>query len=539
MEPIETLRYDPIRMQAGPSAQTIPALAQEAAVRFGDASALEDEGSRLSWAQLADACRHATRAFIAAGVQPGDRVGVWAPNSAEWILAAVGLQGAGAVLVTLSTRLKGTEAAYTLRKSGARMLLTVNDFLGVDYVDAIAGQDLPALERVVCLRGARDGDESWTDFLESGTSISDEEARARIAAVSPDDLADLLFTSGTTGNPKAVMSTHAQDLRVFSVFTDVIGLRDTDRYLIVNPFFHSFGYKGGWLSCLIRGATILPHAVFDVDAVLERISRDRISVMPGPPTLFQSLLAHPDRHRYDISNLRMCTTGAAPTPVELIHRMRDELGFETIINAYGLTETCGVVSLCRPEDDPETIATTAGRAIPDVEVRCVDADGKEVARGESGEVVVRGYNVMKGYFEDPEETANAIDDDGWLHTGDVAVMDERGYLRITDRIKDMYILGGFNCYPAEIENLLFGSALFAQVAVIGIPDERQGEVGMAFVVPAAGADVSEENVIAWARANMANYKVPRRVEIVDELPMNATGKVLKYVLRERAAQATS
>ena len=491
MEPIETLRYDPIRMQAGPSAQTIPALAQEAAARFGDASALEDGDSRLSWAQLADACRHATRAFIAAGVQPGDRVGVWAPNSAEWILAAVGLQGAGAVLVTLSTRLKGNEAAYTLRKSSARMLLTVNDFLGVDYVDAIAGQDLPALERVVCLRGARDGDESWTDFLESGTSISDEEARARIAAVSPDDLADLLFTSGTTGNPKAVMSTHAQDLRVFSVFTDVIGLRDTDRYLIVNPFFHSFGYKGGWLSCLIRGATILPHAVFDVDAVLERISRDRVSVMPGPPTLFQSLLAHPDRHRYDISNLRMCTTGAAPTPVELIHRMRDELGFETIINAYGLTETCGVVSLCRPEDDPETIATTAGRAIPDVEVRCVDADGKEVPRGESGEVVVRGYNVMKGYFEDPEETANAIDDDGWLHTGDVAVMDERGYLRITDRIKDMYILGGFNCYPAEIENLLFGSALFAQVAVIGIPDERQGEVGMAFVVPAAGVPLDD------------------------------------------------
>jgi acyl-CoA synthetase (AMP-forming)/AMP-acid ligase II len=522
-------------MQASLSAQTIPALAQEAATRFGDASAIEDGDLQLSWAQLADACRGATRAFIAAGIDPGDRIGIWAPNCAEWIIAAVGLQGAGAVLVTLSTRLKGTEAAYTLRKSGARMLLTVNDFLGVDYVDAIEGQDLPALERVVCLRGAREGDESWIDFLAGAQRVSDEAARARIAAVSPDDLADLIFTSGTTGNPKAVMSTHAQDLRVFSVFTEVIGLRSSDRYLIINPFFHSFGYKGGWLSCLIRGATILPHAVFDVDAVLERISSDRISVMPGPPTLFQSLLAHPERDRYDISNLRMCTTGAAPTPVELIHRMRDELGFETIINAYGLTETCGVVSLCRQDDDAETIATTAGRAIPDVEVRCVDADGREVARGEAGEVVVRGYNVMTGYFDDPQETAKAIDEDGWLHTGDVAVMDNRGYLRITDRIKDMYILGGFNCYPAEIENLLFGSGLFAQVAVIGIPDKRQGEVGMAFVVPAPGAEVSEEGVIAWSRANMANYKVPRRVAVVDELPTNATGKVLKYVLRERAA----
>ena len=521
-------------MPASPVSRTIPALVQENADRFGGASALEDGGSSWTFAELATACRDATRAFVAAGIQPGDRIGIWAPNIAEWMLAAVGLHGAGAVLVTLSTRLKGAEAAYTLRKSGARMLLTVNDFLDTDYVDLLEGQELPDLERIVCLRGARAGETAWEDFLREGDSIAPEVADARIDAVSEDDLADLIFTSGTTGNPKAVMCTHAQDLRVFTVFTEVIGLQASDRYLIVNPFFHSFGYKGGWLSCLIQGATILPHAVFDVDAVLKRISDDRISVMPGPPTLFQSLLAHPDLAKYDISNLRMCTTGAAPTPVELIRRMGDELGFETIINAYGLTETTGLVSLCRPDDDPETVATTAGRAIPDIEVRCVDADGKEVPRGEPGEVIVRGYNVMKGYFEDPEETAKAFDEDGWLHTGDVAVMDERGYLKITDRIKDMYILGGFNCYPAEIENLLFGSGWFAQVAVIGIPDERQGEVGMAFVVPAPGAEVTEEKVIAWSRENMANYKVPRRVAVVDELPTNPSGKVLKYVLRERA-----
>jgi acyl-CoA synthetase (AMP-forming)/AMP-acid ligase II len=214
--------------------------------------------------------------------------------------------------------------------------------------------------------------------------------------------------------------------------------------------------------------------------------------------------------------------------------MRSELGFETIITGYGLTETCGIVSMCRYDDDPETIANTSGRAIPEVEVRCVDPDGKEVPRGEPGEVVVRGYNVMKGYFDDEAETAKTIDRDGWLHTGDIAVMDDQGYLRITDRIKDMYIVGGFNCYPAEIEKLMYDGGDFAQVAVIGVPDERMGEVGMAFVVPAPGKELTPESVIAWCRENMANYKVPRIVEIADALPTNASGKVMKFVLRERA-----
>jgi acyl-CoA synthetase (AMP-forming)/AMP-acid ligase II len=306
--------------------------------------------------------------------------------------------------------------------------------------------------------------------------------------------------------------------------------------MVVNPFFHSFGYKAGWLACLLRGATVLPHLVFDVSAVLARIARERISVLPGPPSLYQSILAHPECACTDLSSLRLAVTGAAAVPVELVHRMRDELGFETVLTAYGLTECCGLVSLCRPEDDAQTISTTSGRAIPGVEVRCIDDKGVEVPRGEPGEVVVRGYNVMQGYFEDPEETAKTIDADGWLHTGDVAVMDERGYLRITDRIKDLYIYSGFNCYPAEIENLMYGSGLFAQVAVVGVPDERMGEVGVAFVVPAPGKDVSSEAAIAWCRANMANYKVPRRVEIVEALPANASGKVLKYELRERASR---
>jgi acyl-CoA synthetase (AMP-forming)/AMP-acid ligase II len=519
-----------------PVEQTIPRLVQASAVRYAEKSAVEDGDIQLSFAGLADAGLQAARAFCAAGVEPGDRVAIWAPNVAEWIVAAIGLQSAGAVLVTLNTRFKGAEAGYVLRKSGARILCTVGDFLDVNYVEALRGEDLPDLERMVVLREAAEGATPWSEFLAGGGAVSEERARARADAVSPDDLSDLIFTSGTTGRPKGVMTTHGQNLRAFAAWSELVGLREGDRYLIVNPFFHSFGYKAGWLAAIMRGATSIPHAVFDVPAVLDRVGNERISVLPGPPTLYQSILAHPDRAKYDLSCLRLSSTGGAAIPVELIHRMRDELGFETIITAYGLTETCGVVSMCRDDDDPETIANTSGRAIPDVEVRCVDPTGAEVPRGEPGEVAVRGYNVMPGYFDDEEETAKAIDADGWLHTGDIAVMDERGYLRITDRIKDMYIVGGFNCYPAEVENLMFASRQFAQVAVIGIPDERMGEVGMAFAVPAPGAEVTPESVIAWCRENMANYKVPRFVEIVDALPTNASGKVTKFVLRERARE---
>jgi acyl-CoA synthetase (AMP-forming)/AMP-acid ligase II len=514
---------------------TIPRTALRAAERFGDRSALEDGDVRFSFRELADAGLRAARAFLAAGVEPGERVAIWAPNIAEWVVAALGLQSAGGVLVPLSTRFKGAEAGYVLRRSGARLLCTVGEFLGVDYAALLAGEELPALREVVTLRGSSPNATPWSDFLARGERVPAAHARERALAVGPQDLSDIIFTSGTTGNPKGVMTSHGQNLRVFDVWSRGAGIREGDRYLIVNPFFHTFGYKAGWLACLQVGATAIPHAVFDAGAVLERIAKDRISVLPGAPTLYQSLLAHPDRAKVDLSSLRVAVTGAAPVPVELVRRMREELGFEVVVTAYGLTESSGTVSMCLPSDDAETISTTSGRAIPGVELRCVGEDGREVRRGEPGEIQVRGFNVMHGYLDDPEETRKAVDAEGWLHTGDIGVMDARGYLRITDRIKDMFIVGGFNCYPAEIENLMYGHGGIAQVAVVGIPDERQGEVGMAFVVPKPGAELSPEAVIAWCREHMANYKVPRRVEIVDALPVNASGKVLKYELRKRAA----
>jgi HIP---CoA ligase len=523
---------------------TIPHLLRSSADRFSAREAIVDVSDRttLSFTGLAAAAHDAARAFMSLGIERGDRVAIWAPNIWEWVVAALGLQSAGGVLVPLNTRFKGREAAYILGKSRAKALVTITGFLDTDYVallrDAVdVASELPDLETIVVSRGdAPDGTRSWAEFLDRGSAIGSAEAEVRGLSVEPDDLSDILFTSGTTGSPKGAMLTHAQTLRAYRDWSEVVGLRDRDRYLIVNPFFHAFGYKAGWLASLMMGATVLPQAVFDADQVLARVPRDRVTVLPGPPTLYQTILNHPARDKHDLSSLRLSVTGAAAIPVELIMRMRRELTFEMIITGYGLTEACGIATMCRYADDPETIANTSGRAIPGVDVRVVDDEGTEVARGEPGEVVIRGYNVMLGYLDEPEETAAAIDADGWLHTGDVGVMDERGYLRITDRTKDMFIVGGFNAYPAEIENLVLRNEDVAQVAVVGVADDRMGEVGMAFVVLRPDAQATSEELVAWCRNEMANYKAPRHVEIVDALPLNAMGKVLKYELRDRGAK---
>jgi acyl-CoA synthetase (AMP-forming)/AMP-acid ligase II len=324
-------------------------------------------------------------------------------------------------------------------------------------------------------------------------------------------------------------------VRAYTAWSDVIGLEEGDRYLIVNPFFHAFGLKAGILACLLKGATIIPHPVFDVPSVMQRIGEEKVTMLPGPPAIYQTILDHPDLAAYDLSSLRLAVTGAATVPVEMIRRMREELTFKNIVTGYGLTEATGIATMCRHDDDLDIIATTSGRAIPDVEVRVVDEQGAPVAVGEPGEVVIRGYNVMAGYFGDETATKETIDADGWLHTGDIGVMDEAGNLKITDRTKDMFIVGGFNAYPAEIEQMMMRHPTVGQVAVVGVPDQRMGEVGRAFVVPRAGATVDSDELLAWCREQMANYKVPRAIEVLDALPLNASGKVLKYQLRQGGA----
>jgi acyl-CoA synthetase (AMP-forming)/AMP-acid ligase II len=529
---------------------TVPRLVEDAAVRHASLEALVEGEVRLTFAELASEVDRYARAFVAAGVEAGDRVAMWAPNCAEWMLAALGALRAGAVLVPLNTRFKGAEAAYILRSSGATLLVTVRGFLGVDYPALLAGVDVGDLERIVLLRDTTDGiarsdDASrpevtpigLADFLATGLDVDPSETARRAAAVGPEDTSDLIFTSGTTGYPKGAATTHAQSLRTFGTWSSVVGLGAGDRYLIVNPFFHTFGYKAGILACLMAGATVVPEAVFDAGAVMERIAAERISVLPGPPTLYQTLLNDPRRPEYDLSSLRLGVTGAAVVPVELVEAMGAELGFTTVLTAYGLTESCGTVTMCRRTDPPEIVANTSGRAIPGLEVRAV-VDGRPVPTGEPGEIVVRGYTVMSGYWGNEEATAEAIDDGGWLHTGDIAVMDEAGNVTITDRLKDMYVVGGFNAYPAEIEALLRDHEGVAAVAVVGVPDERMGEVGCAYVVPAQpGPDPDElgRSILSWSRGTMANYKVPRGIVLVDALPVNASGKVLKRELRDRHA----
>ena len=515
---------------------SIPATTAAAAEKFGDRVAIADGDTRLSWTELLAAARTFGAALVASGIEPGDRVAIWAFNNVEWVVAVLGLFGAGAVLVPVNTRFKGVEAADILRRSRARALVTVTGFLDTDYVGMLrgAGVELPDLQTIVVARGdAPESTEGWDGFLTRATAAASTEVDRRSTGAGADDPSDILFTSGTTGVPKGVVMTHGRTLGVATDWVRMTGLSADDRYLMVNPYFHMFGLKAGILACVVSGAAMLPQPVFDVDRVLSRVADERVTVLPGAPTLYQSILDHPERDRYDLSTLRVAVTGAADIPVELIRRVHDELPFSTVVTGYGLTEA-GTATATSPEDDPETIATTVGRPRPGFEVRVVDGN-EDVASGQTGEILLRGQTVMAGYLDDPDATAQALSPDGWLCTGDLGVLDDRGNLRIVGRSKDMFIVGGFNVYPAEVENALLRHPDVKQAAVIGIPDERLCEVGMAFVVTRSGNREAGTEILAWCRDQMANYKAPRAIEIVDELPVNATGKLVKDELRTRVA----
>jgi acyl-CoA synthetase (AMP-forming)/AMP-acid ligase II len=469
-----------------------------AADRFGDAEAVIDGPLRLSYIELAERIRIAAGAFAEFGIGKGDRVAVWAPNSAEWIIAAFGLMTAGGVLVPVNTRFKTDEAADVLARSGAKAVLVEKGFLGQDF----------SVTRVPTI-------DLRLDFLGSGTPFE--------CPGEPDDISDVIYTSGTTGRPKGAMMSHDQTLRMYEEWATLADLREGDRYLMLNPYFHTFGLKAGLVASFLRGATMLPVGVFDLDRVVDLIEAERITMLPGPPTLYHSLLTVGDKGR--LATLRAGVTGAADIPVELVRRIHDELPFQTLMTGYGLTEA-GNVTLSRPGDSFVDVATTAGQPCEGVEVRVAD----------DGEVLVRGYSVMQGYLDDPTATAEAIDTDGWLHTGDLGEFTQSGRLKIVGRKKDMFIVGGFNAYPAEIEGFLLQHPAVAQAAVIGVVDDKLGQVGKAYVVLNGHPDacgVSAEELIAWSRERMAGYKVPRYLQFLQELPLNATGKVMKDRLEPR------
>lgn len=509
---------------------TLPSVLNNAATQWPDEVAVQDGDLSLSFTQLQTKAMDAAAAMIAQGLKAGDRFAIWAPNIHEWIWVALGGMMAGAVLVPLNTRYRGLEAGDILRRSKARLLFTTSGFLETDYPALLKDEALPDLEQTILLRGESSHNTSIDSFMATLTSSDKSEVNKRIEKLTPSSPCDIMYTSGTTGAPKGVVSCHGQTVAIFQTWSDTVGLNCNDRYLIVNPFFHSFGYKAGWLSCLIQGATALPMAVYNPQQTLRIIEQQQISILPGAPTIFQTLLADESLRGTDTSSLRCSVTGAASVPEQLVHDMKNTLGFDEVFTAYGLTE-CPVVSITRKGDALSTIANTAGRAIDGTEIKVTDEQGNQVALGDVGDIKVRGYNVMQGYFNNLEASNDAIDKDGWLDTGDVGWKDENGNIKITDRAKDMYICGGFNCYPAEIENLLLRHPDINDVAILGMPEERLGEVGQAYLVSNRD-DLSHQELKDWSREHMANFKVPRQFLQVDELPRNASGKVQKFKLAE-------
>ena len=508
-------------------AQSLPELISLASLFYGSKCAIQDNDVSLTYIELEEMSIQSAESLLALGVEEGDRVCIWAPNSAEWIISAIAIQMVKAILVPINTRFKGAEASYILNKTGAKVLFTVKDFLGVNYSLMIKEEQTPALQDLIFL-DIKEGNDSWNEFIQ----LSPSKYKYLDQTYDSNSVADIIFTSGTTGKPKGVMVTQKQNLKVYENWSRHVGLNEDDRYLIVNPFFHTFGYKAGWLACIMRGAVILPHQVFEPQSVLHRIEKDKVSVMPGPPTLYQSIMDVENFNSFNISSLRLAVTGAATIPIQLIYDMREIMHIDTVLTAYGLTESTGTVTMCNPGDAPELIANTSGTPIDGIEVKCIAQDGTIASSGEPGDIYVKGYNVMLGYYEEPKQTEEAISDDGWLHTGDIGVINSQGYLSITDRSKDMFTVGGFNTYPAEIENILASHTHISSSAVIGISDKRLGEVAKAFVVLKERCFIEEHDLIKWCRNNMANYKVPREISFVSDLPLNASGKVMKYKLRE-------
>ena len=536
--------------------QTIPALVAYAAEHFTDREALVDGPVRLNFAELAEQVRQASAALIASGVKHGDKVAIWAPNTARWVIAALAATSVGAAMVPLNSRYRGVEAHQILSRAEARVLFVAEGFLDTSYtrllVDGAAQlgytdeshvvPGLPKLKTLVSLPAGPSGAPvdsavlplaSWDDFLASGLGVDPALVAERAAQVTADDVADVIFTSGTTGRSKGVVSAHRQSLGVSYAWAGHAQISAEDRYLVVSPFSHTFGYKVGILVCLATGAAIYPMATFDLDETVRLLREEKISVIPGAPTIHQSILDHPDFPAAEETNWRLAVLGSAMVPDRLLERLRTEAQVQQLTTAYGLSEAV-VVTMCRPGDSAHTVTTTAGRPTAGFEVRVVDTGGRNVPAGTPGEILVRGENVMLGYLDDPQATAKAIDADGWLHTGDMGKLNEDGYLSIVDRIKDMFTVGGFNVYPAEVENTIGSLDGVSACAVLPQPDARMGEVAHAVVEVLAGSPLTEQDVITHCRKWLANYKVPRTVEITAQLPRNAAGKILKRNIRPLA-----
>ena len=517
--------------------QTIGENLASTAARFGDREALvvPFQDVRLTYAQLDAAVDDLARALMAAGIDKGDRVAIWSPNNAEWVLVQYATARMGAILVNLNPAYRTHEVAYALGQSGCRLLIAAQEFKTSDYV-AMVGEvrpSLDALQQVVFLSTP-----AWEAFRASSATVPLDELRARQTELQFDDPINIQYTSGTTGFPKGATLSHHNILNNGFFIGEGCRYDERDRVCIPVPFYHCFGMVLGNLACTTHGAAmVVPAPSFDPEATLRTVQDERCTSLYGVPTMFIAELAHPDFHRFDLSSLRTGIMAGSPCPIEVMKQCVSAMHMEEVTICYGMTETSPVSTQTGADDPLDKRVGTVGRVHPHVEVKVVDpVTGQVVEHGASGELCTRGYSVMLGYWEDPGKTAEAIDTAGWMHTGDLATMDDDGYLNIVGRIKDMIIRGGENVYPREIEEFLYTHPTIVDVQVIGVPDGRYGEEIMAWVKVREGATLTPEDVRSFCQGRIAHFKVPRYVHVVDEFPMTVTGKVQKYKMREAAIE---
>ena len=501
----------------------------------GDNEALiaRHQGIRWTYAEFGERVERLSAGLLGLGIEAGDRVGLWSPNYAEWTLLQYAAATVGAILVNVNPAYRTHELAYALNQSGCRVLFAAPSFKTSDYVemvDQVDGQ-VPSLERVVFF-----WEDEWDEVVAGAGSAGSRDVAARAASLSPDDPINIQYTSGTTGFPKGATLTHRNILNNGYFVARLQRFTSADRLCIPVPFYHCFGMVMANLGCTTHGATmVIPCDAFDPTHVLETVANERCTALYGVPTMFIAELGHPDFDRYDLSSLRTGVMAGSPCPVEVMKACVDRMHMSEVTICYGMTETSPVSTQTLPDDSLHHRTATVGRAHPHVEIRIANiADGETLPRGEAGEFCTRGYSVMQGYWNEPERTAEAIDADGWMHTGDLAVMTEDGYVNIVGRIKDMVIRGGENIYPREVEEFLYTHPGVADVQVIGVPDPKYGEELMAWVKLRPGAAVDADELRAFCRGKIAHYKIPRYVRFVDEFPMTVTGKVQKFVMREES-----
>ncbi|AGT31932.1 AMP-binding protein [Geobacillus genomosp. 3] len=534
---------------------TVGKLLEERARQYPDHEAVvyADRDLRLTYRQFNDYCRLVARGLMRLGIEKGEHVAIWATNVPEWIACQFATGKMGAVLVTVNTNYRAAELEYLLRQSDSTTLFLIEQYRDSSYIDILydivpelrtaepgklQSKRLPKLKNVVFLGEKRyPGMFTWNDILAMGHEVTEEELDERLESLDPHDVINMQYTSGTTGFPKGVMLTHNNIVNNAHQVAQCMKLGEGDKLCIPVPFFHCFGCVMSTLACVTVGATMVPVQEFHPKRVLETVAAERCTALHGVPTMFIAELNDPDFDQYDLSSLRTGIMAGSPCPVEVMKAVINKMGMTDITIAYGQTESSPVITQTRTDDPLELRVETVGRALPGVEVKIVEpGTNKEVPRGVQGELCTRGYHVMKGYYNNPEATNKAIDQDGWLHTGDLATMDENGYCRITGRLKDMIIRGGENIYPREIEEFLYRHPKILDVQVVGVPDETYGEEVMAWVILKDGETATAEEIRAFCRGNISRHKIPRYIEFIDSYPMTASGKIQKFKLREMAKQ---